>query len=215
LKTQINQDLLVLLTRANDNYSSLTDIARGCNLDKPRMSSRIGCAIALLSDTWGCGKRSTALFLQEASAMPPNKTKVIGAISIKSAAGHGGGIYAHRGIVPGFASWVSAEFKLYLIKELRRLKERTVTLESVWDIKCCLAIIKNPIVPYSINVAPCNMAVKEWRRQKPYQSGKIREVAAVEQHVVLSNLESLNAAFIRQDLSQPERLMVLNELAIG
>jgi hypothetical protein len=136
---------------------------------------------------------------------------------------------------------VSAEFKLYLIKELHRLKENeAVRFESGWDFKRSLArfnykihtdAIKEAIIPHSItlaqtgyiyaseadplNVALFGMAAKAWREQNPDQPGNISDAATVEQLVVLSNLESLNAAFIRQGLSQPERLTALNELAIG
>lgn len=172
---------------------------------------------------------------------PSKWIEATGAIGIKSTAGRSGGTYAHRDIAFEFASWVSAEFKLYLIKEFQRLKEdEAVRLESGWDIKRSLArinykihtdAIKETIIPHSItlaqtgyiyaseadllNVALFGMTAKEWREKNPGQPGNIRDAATVEQLVVLSNLESLNAAFIRQGLAQPERLKPLNELAIS
>lgn len=256
MKKLIVQDTFVSLTRVNDDdYISLTDIARVRNPDEPKDVVKNWLRNRSTVEYLGLwekinnaafkGVEFDAFKLQAGSnsfTLSPNKwIEATGAIGIKSTAGRGGGTYAHRDIAFEFASWVSAEFKLYLIKEFQRLKEdEAVRLESGWDFKRSLArinykihtdAIKETIIPNSItpaqigyiyaseadllNVALFGMVAKAWREQHPDESGNIRDAATVEQLVVLSNLESLNAAFIRQGLSQPERLKVLNELAIG
>lgn len=244
------------LTRVNDDdYISLTDIARVRNPDEPKdvvknwLRNRATVEYLGLwekiNNTDFKGVEFDSFRLQAGSnsfTLSPNKwIEATGAIGIKSSAGRGGGTYAHRDIAFEFASWVSAEFKLYLIKEFQRLKEdEAVRLESGWDFKRSLAkinykihtdAIKEAIIPNSItlvqtwhiyaseadllNVALFGMTAKAWREQNTELPGNIRDAATVEQLVVLSNLESLNAAFIRQGISQPERLKVLNELAIS
>ncbi len=173
--------------------------------------------------------------------LSPNKwIETTGATGIKSTVGRNGGTFAHRDIAFEFASWVSAEFRLYLIKEFQRLKEEeALRLETGWDIKRSLArincrihtdAIKEVIVPQAItlqqaviiysfeadvlNMALFGMTTKEWRDKNPELTGNIRDYASVEQLVILSNLESLNAVFIRQGLPQKERLLALNEIAI-
>lgn len=244
------------LTRVNDDdYISLTDIARVRNPDEPKDVVKNWLRNRATVEYLGLWEKiNNAVFkgvefdafkLQAGSnsfTLSPTKwIEATGAIGIKSTAGRGGGTYAHRDIAFEFASWVSAEFKLYLIKEFQRLKEEeAVRLESGWDIKRSIArinykihtdAIKESIIPHSItpaqtgliyaseadllNVSLFGMTAKEWREQNPGLPGNIRDSATIEQLVVLSNLESLNAAFIRQGLSQPERLKVLNELAIS
>ena len=136
---------------------------------------------------------------------------------------------------------MSAEFRLYLIKEFQRLKEEeSLRLETGWDIRRTLArinyrihtdAIKDIIVPQTItkqqaaiiyaseadvlNMALFAMTAKEWRDNNPKLTGNIRDYASVEQLVVLSNLESLNSVFIRQGQPQSERLLSLNEIAIS
>lgn len=256
MKKLIVQDTLVSLTRVNDDdYISLTDIARVRNPDEPKDVVKNWLRNRATVEFLGLWEKiNNAAFkgvefdsfrFQAGSnsfTLSPNKwIEATGAIGIKSTAGRGGGTYAHRDIAFEFASWVSAEFKLYLIKEFQRLKEEeAIRLESGWDIKRSLArinykihtdAIKEAIIPHSItpeqighiyaseadllNVALFGMTAKEWREQNPDQPGNIRDVATIEQLVVLSNLESLNAAFIRQGISQIERLKALNELAIG
>ena len=174
-----------------------------------------------------------------AFVMTPSKwIKLTGAIGIQSKAGRYGGTYAHRDIAFEFASWVSVEFKLYLIKEFQRLQEAEQK-QLGWDIKRNLtkinyrihtdAIKANLIPPeltgkqvslvYACEADVLNMALfgktaKQWRDEKPYQDGNIRDEANVSQLVCLANLETLNAHFIHQGLSQPERLKILNQTAI-
>lgn len=153
---------------------------------------------------------------------------------------HGGGTYAHRDIAFEFASWISAEFKLYLIKEFQRLKsEENERLALGWDVKRTLArvnykihtdAIKAHLVPQKIskiseqiiyaseadvlNMALFGMTAKDWRNKNPDKSGNIRDHSMVEQLVVLSNLETMNAELIRQRIKQSDRLRRLNEIAI-
>lgn len=153
-----------------------------------------------------------------------------------SAGKYNSGIYAHQDIAFEFASWVSAEFKLYLIKEFQRLKvEERKELE--WSSKRELAkvnyrihtdAIKENIVPtltdeqlkyvYAdeadlLNVALFGKTAGEWRTENPTLKGNIRDYATIEQLLVIANMESLNAYLIEQNISQEERLKQLNNMA--
>ena len=162
------------------------------------------------------------------------------AIGIRSAAGRYGGTYAHRDIAFEFATWLSPEFKLYLIKEFQRLKEdETRRLSLDWNINRTLTklnyrihtdAIKNHLIPDSItkdqenfiyadeadilNVAMFGETAKQWREENIGKEGNIRDYSSIEQLLVLANMESINAEFIRMNLSQGERLRRLNETAI-
>ena len=163
-----------------------------------------------------------------------------GAVGLRSSAGRYGGTYAHKDIAFEFASWVSVEFKLYLIKEFPRLKDdENDRLKLGWNLQRTLAkinyrihtdAIKETLIPPSIttaqaslvyaneadllNVALFGQTAMQWRDAHPDAESNIRDHAPLEQLVVLSNLESLNSVLIRQGLSQPERLQMLNEIAI-
>jgi len=163
------------------------------------------------------------------------------AIGIISKAGrYGGGTFAHRDIAFEFGSWLSPEFKLYFIKEFQRLKEdENDRLKLEWNLQRTLAkvnyhihtdAIKETIIPATLtnqqihfiyageadilNVALFGMTALEWRNSNPEKEGNIRDDADIVQLVVLSNLESINAVLIRQGLSQSERLVQLNKIAI-
>ncbi len=161
------------------------------------------------------------------------------AIGIVSKSGRYGGTYAHKDIAFEFASWISVEFKLYLIKEFQRLKDDEFK-QLGWDIRRNLtkinyrihtdAIKENLIPPrlskeqiYCIyateadilNMALFGMTAKEWQEKHPKEKGNIRDFADISQLVCLSNLENLNAHFIREKLPQNERLLKLNKIAIS
>lgn len=163
-----------------------------------------------------------------------------GAIGLVSRAGRYGGTYAHKDIAFEFASWISVEFKLYLIKEFQRLKdEENDRLQLGWNLQRTLAkinyrihtdAIKESLIPPTVTKAQANLVyaseadllnvalfgqtAKEWRDAHPKAEGNVRDHAPLEQLVVLTNLESLNAVLIRQGLPSSERVIKLNEIAI-
>jgi hypothetical protein len=163
------------------------------------------------------------------------------AIGIKATSGRYGGTYAHKDIAFEFGMWISAEFKIYLVKEFQRLKDeenRSKKLE--WNLQRTISkinyrihtdAIKENLIPISLtvnqknfiyadeadilNVALFGKTAKEWRAENPNEKGNIRDLASIEQLVVLSNLESINAMLIQQEIMQQERLIKLNEIAIS
>ncbi|HOY11892.1 MAG TPA: KilA-N domain-containing protein [Saprospiraceae bacterium] len=163
------------------------------------------------------------------------------AIGIISKAGRYGGTFAHKDIAFEFASWISIEFKLYIIKEFQRLKEdENNRLQLNWNLQRTLAkvnyrihtdAIKDMIIPklleqkdinlvYAneadlLNVAMFGKTAQQWRDENPYAKGNIRDEATIEQLVVLSNMESINAVLIHNGLGQSERLLQLNKMAIS
>jgi hypothetical protein len=162
------------------------------------------------------------------------------AIGIKATTGRYGGTYAHPDIAFEFGMWISAEFKIYLIKEFQRLKEEENNrLKLEWNLQRTLSkinyrihtdAIKENIIPRLIgnkdtalayaseadllNVALFGKTALQWRTENPNSKGNIRDEATLEQLVVLSNLESINAVLIHQGLNQAERLRQLNQIAI-
>ncbi|WP_373834135.1 KilA-N domain-containing protein [Bacteroides heparinolyticus] len=162
------------------------------------------------------------------------------AIGLKATAGRYGGTYAHPDIAFEFGMWISPQFKIYLVKEFQRLKsEENDRLKLEWNLQRTLAkvnyqihtdAIKENLIPQEItkqqasfvyaneadllNVALFGITAKEWRDNNPDKTGNIRDYATLEQLVVLSNMESVNALLIRQGLSQSERLLQLNKVAI-
>ena len=161
------------------------------------------------------------------------------AIGITSKSGRYGGTYAHSDIAFEFASWISPEFKLYIIKDYQRLKADESHAKSLdWNIKCEITksnyrihtdTIKENLIPnltpqqiackYAseadlINVALFGQTAKQWRNQHSESKGNIRDEATIEQLIVLANLESLNAEYIREGISPAERLSKLNKIAI-
>ena len=157
-------------------------------------------------------------------------------IIVKS--GRYGGTYAHKDIAFKFASWVSVEFELYIVKEFQRLKEKE-QIKFGWSAKRELAkinyrihtdaIMKNLIpsvvspiqksIIYAseadvLNVALFGMTAKEWRDLNPELKGNIRDFASINELICLSNLENINALFINEGVDQSDRLVRLNKLAI-
>jgi hypothetical protein len=167
--------------------------------------------------------------------------ELTGAKGLIASAGRYGGTYAHKDIAFEFGSWLSPEFKLYLITEFQRLKEdENSRLKLDWSLQRTLAkinyrihtdAIKETLLPPTLtkaqaslvyaneadllNVALFGQTAKQWRDAHPDAEGNIRDHAPLEQLVVLTNLESLNSVLIRQAISQSERLLKLNEIAIS
>ena len=161
------------------------------------------------------------------------------AISLQAKAGRYGGTYAHKDIAFEFAMWISPEFKIYIVKEFQRLKE--IEQDKIgWSAKRELAkinyhihtdAIQQNLIPPELsdkqksfiyadeadmlNVAMFGMTAKQWREQNPDLKGNIRDYSTINQLICLSNLENLNAVFIHDGLSQKERLIKLNKIAIA
>ncbi|HCY86691.1 MAG TPA: DNA-binding protein [Desulfobacteraceae bacterium] len=176
--------------------------------------------------------------LNSFSLTPKRWINTTGAIGIISKTGRYGGTFAHKDIAFEFASWISVEFKLYLIKEFQRLKDDE-RKQLGWDIKRNLTkinyrihtnAIKNKLIPPELskkqinfvyaseadvlNVALFGMTAKQWRDENPGKKGNIRDYANISQLVCLSNLENLNALFINEGMPQKDRLKRLNMIAI-
>ena len=175
-----------------------------------------------------------------AFTMSPKKwVESTNAIGILSRAGRNGGTFAHRDIAFEFASWISAEFKLYIIKDYQRVKaDENSRLALGWNLNRTLAkinyrihtdAIKEMLIPPDIsprqqsityaneadvlNIAMFGMTAKEWRQAHPDAKGNIRDEANLQQLIVLANLESINAELIRHGVPQTERLLRLNASA--
>ena len=236
-----------------EDYISLTDIAKYKNKDEPKDVIK----------NW-LRNKSTLEFLRiwerinnpnskgvefdpfrnevgtNSFTMSPEKwIKAMNAVGIKSSSGRFGGTFAHKDIAFEFASWISAEFKLYLIKEFQRLKnEESVTKNLDWNIKRSLTKInykihtdsikehivipqkiKNPSIIYAneadvLNMALFGITAKDWKLNNEDLDGNMRDYANVTQLICLSNLEVLNSEFIAMGMSQGDRLVRLNEIAI-
>ena len=237
----------------NEEYISLTDIARYKNTENPKA----------VIQNW-LRNRNTIEFLgiwelihnpnfkgiefeafkKEAGlnsfTLAPQKwIEVTNAIGLVSKSGKGGGTYAHRDIAFEFASWVSVEFKIYLIQEFERLKENEQR-EIGWSAKRELSrinyrihtdAIKNNLIPRELtskqvnlvyaeeadvlNMALFGMTAKEWREKNPNKKGNIRDYASINELICLANLENTNSIFINEGMQQSERLYKLNQIAIS
>jgi len=163
-----------------------------------------------------------------------------GAIGIISKAGRYGGTYAHKDIAFEFASWISVEFRLYLIKEFQRLKDdENRRLSLAWNLNRTISrlnyrihtdAIKAHLIPSLVtpeqaaityaneadllNVALFGQTARQWRDANPKLDGNMRDYASIEQLLVLANIEGMNAEFIHMSLTQGVRLKRLNEIAI-
>jgi hypothetical protein len=162
------------------------------------------------------------------------------AIGIVSTSGRYGGTFAHKDIAFEFASWISIEFKLYLIKEFQRLKEAEANQLNIrWSVQRTIAkinykihtdAIKENLIPETLtkerasmiyaneadllNVALFGITAQQFKEQNPTFEGNIRDQATLEQLVVLSNMESINALLIQQGLVSQDRILQLNKVAI-
>ncbi len=163
-----------------------------------------------------------------------------GATGLRVKAGIGGGTYAHKDIAFEFASWVSAEFKLYIIKDYQRLKtDENSHISLDWNITRTLTklnykiqtdAIKETLIPTIVskqqqsktyadeadvlNIALFGETAKEWHEKNPNAQGNIRDNASLVELIVIANLQALNAELISRQISQNERLLQLNDSAI-
>ena len=169
---------------------------------------------------------------------PKKWIEATGAIGIVAKSGRYGGTYAHKDIAFKFASWISVEFELYIVKEFQRLKTEEQRLLG-WSAKRELSkinyrihtdAIKQNLIPAEVtpmqaniiyaneadvlNVAMFGMTAKQWREANPDLKGNIRDYATINELICLSNMENLNAVFIEQGMTQSERLVKLNQIAI-
>lgn len=252
-KLEVKGTPITVISGKEEDYLSLTDIARYKNSDHSDDLIRnwlrnrntlefVGIWEQLNNPAFNPvefdGIRKQA-GLNSFTLTPKQWIEATNAIGITSKAGRYGGTYAHKDIAFEFASWVSVEFKLYLIKEFQRLKEAEAE-QLGWDIRRNLTkinyrihtdAIKAHLIPAELTAAQTsliyaseadllNMALfgqtaRQWRDLNPDQNGNIRDEANAAQLVCLANLETLNAHFIQQGLEQSERLRMLNQTAIG
>ncbi|MBP3766239.1 MAG: KilA-N domain-containing protein [Bacilli bacterium] len=257
IKTEIDvKGSKIGIMRVGDvDYISLTDLAKRIDNDEPRLPIRdwmrnkevisyLGLWEEIHNENFNRVEFDT--FKNEAGSnsfkMSPQKwIKGVNSIGIISKSGkYNGGTYAHPDIAFEFASWLSPEFKLYLIKEFERLKKNEAYQNKIeWNINRELAkanylihtdTIKNYIVPtlterqiryvYAeeadvLNVALFGMTAKEWRDKNPVlaKEGNIRDYTDLLHLIILNNLENANAEFIKLGLKQSDRLVKLNESA--
>jgi len=244
----------VSITHTNkEEYVSLTDIAKHKNPEAPadivKNWLRSKNTIELLGLWEKLNNADFKLvefdqFKNEAGfnhfVLSPKKwIETTHAIGLQSKSGRYGGTYAHVDIAMEFASWVSVEFKFYLIKEFQRLKQEE-SQSAEWNIKRHLTkinyrihtdAIKEILIPSMLNkqqisyvyaseadvlnVALFGRTASQWREENPDLDGNMRDAANVSQLVCLTNLESLNAVFIQEGLPQAERLTRLNKIAIA
>lgn len=238
----------------HNEYISLTDIARFRNSDDPRFAIQnwmrnrntiefLGLWESLHNPNFNRVQFDT--FRTEAGlnrfVMTPSKwVENTGSIGITAKAGRYGGTYAHSDIAMEFASWISAEFKLYLMKDYRRLKfDENSRLSLSWNLNREIsklnyrvhtnAIQQNLLPPdltreqqsfvYAdeadmLNVALFGLTAAQWRSQNQGCKGNIRDYASLQQLLVLANMESYNALLIEQKLPQTERLRMLRQMAV-
>lgn len=236
-----------------EDYVSLTDIAKKLNEDEPRF----------VIQNWMRNKDTIDYLGLWESIYNPNFNRVgfeavenesgrnrftmsptkwinsVNSIGMVTKAGkHGGGTYAHFDIAMEFASWISPEFKLYIVTEFKRMKEKEQRGLG-WNLKRTLSkinynihtdAIKNNLIPKEvtqnqinmiyadeadiINVALFGMTAREWKQKNPSKQGNIRDYANVAELVCLVNLENLNSVYINEGINSKDRLVKLNNIAI-
>ena len=236
-----------------DDYISLTDIAKHKNPEDPRIVVSNWLSSYATIDflaTWeqlynpNFNRMEFQTVRSEPGRLVMTPSQWINrmqAIGIRSKAGRYGGTYAHKDIAFEFASWISPEFKLYIIKDYQRLKEdENNRLSLNWNMRRLLTktnykihtdAIQENLIPEDLtkqqqgyvyaneadvlNVALFGMTAKEWRKLNPdkSKSENIRDSATLEQLIVLTNLESYNAELIKDGIPQPDRLVKLNAAA--
>ena len=250
-KIKVQDTEVTVISHKENDYISLTDIAKYKSDDPTATVSNwmrnrntieyLGIWESLYNP--GFNPLEFEGFRKEAGlnafTMSPQKwINATNAIGIVARAGRYGGTYAHKDIAFKFASWISVEFELYIIREFQRLKEEEQK-QIGWSAKRELSkinyrihtdAIKRNIIPEEVtpqqasiiyaheadvlNVAMFGMTAREWRDANPEKKGNIRDYATINELICLSNMENLNAVFIDQGLPQCERLIKLNRIAI-
>lgn len=246
-------EITVVSQGDEDDYISLTDIAKHKNPEDPRIVVSNWLSSYATIDflaTWeqlynpNFNRMEFQTVRSEPGRLVMTPSQWINrmqAIGIRSKAGRYGGTYAHKDIAFEFASWISPEFKLYIIKDYQRLKEdENNRLSLNWNMRRLLTktnykihtdAIQENLIPEDLtkqqqgyvyaneadvlNVALFGMTAKEWRKLNPdkSKSENIRDSATLEQLIVLTNLESYNAELIKDGIPQPDRLVKLNTAA--
>lgn len=254
--TANNIDIAVISKPNEEDYISLTDIARYKNPEEPNVVVANWMRVRSTIEFLGLWEQLNNPdfnpiefegFKNEAGAnaftLSPKKWIVsTNAIGIRSKSGrYGGGTFAHKDIAFEFASWVSPEFKLYVIKDYQRLKQdESHKLALEWDVRRIIAktnyrihtdAIKYNLIPESLpqnqqgfiyaseadvlNKALFGFTAAEWRTKNPDKKGNVRDYASIEELLILANLENTNAMLIDQGISQIERLTLLHNIAIS
>ena len=251
---EVNGLTVQLKNQNEDEYISLTDIAKKKNPHEPKDVVKNWIRSKSTLEFLGLWERlNNPIFkgvefdpLLNASGnntftlSPSRWIEKTDAIGIISCSGKNGGTFAHSEIALEFASWVSTEFKLYLITELKRLKKiESTNLNLQWSVQRTIAkinyqihtdSIKENLIPSTLtkeqasliyaneadlfNVALFGVTAQYWIKQHPTSEGNIRDHATLEQLVVLSNMESINALLIQPGLPSHERIIQLNHVAI-
>lgn len=242
---------ITILSRDNVDYISLTDMLRAKDGDffiSDWLRNRntvefLGIWERLNNPDFNSGEFATIksqVGLNSYKLSAKDWVEKTNAIGLRATAGRYGGTYAHPDIAFEFGMWISPEFKLYLVKEFRRLKEdENNRLSLAWNLNRTLSklnyrihtdAIKAHLIPAAItpeqarityaseadvlNIAMFGQTAKAWHEIHPKAAGNMRDDASIEQLLVLANLESLNAEFIHMGLAQGERLQKLNAIAI-
>ena len=251
-KIEVEGSSIAVLKNQNEDYVSLTDMAKYKNAENTGLvishwlSTRfavdfLGIWEQINNPNFNLTEFSKIRFDAGTNGYVLSVKQWIertNAIGIISSAGRYGGTYAHKDIAFEFGSWLSPEFKYYLIREYQRLKDEEQA-KLGWSAKRELAkinyrihtdAIKQNLIPPELtpqqksfvyadeadmlNVAMFGMTSKQWRESNPDLKGNIRDYATINQLICLSNMENLNAVFINDGLSQSERLEKLNRIAI-
>ena len=251
---KVNNNTIRVIRISNEEYISLTDLARYADEEEPRFPIQNWLRnkdVILYLGLWESINNSNFkrvefdTFKNESGSnkfkMTPQRwIRETSAKGIISKSGNNGGTFAHPDIAFEFASWLSPEFKLYLIQEFQRLKKNESYQEKIeWQANRTLAkvnylvhtnAISEHIVPtltdsqirfvYAeeadvLNVALFGMTAKEWRDTNPElaKTGNIRDYTDLLHLVILNNLENINATLIKMNIKQSDRLIQLNELA--